>query len=521
MKRVGCLYRVSCKKQVSDEDDIPMQKTACTEFAEQNGWVIVREFLEKGISGYKVSMQDRDALQDLKKSALNQEFDVLLVFMFDRLGRREDETPFIVEWFVKHGIEVWSVKEGQQRFDSHVDKLMNYIRFWQANGESAKTSERVKTRLAQLTAEGKFIGGRLPYGYKLIPTGEISRKGRAIREVVVDEAEAKVVQEIYNLVLNNGYGLTRITKLLNSRGLKTHSGYPFSKNAVRRILRNHLYCGYFHCNDVVSPKQEHLAIIDENVFEQVRKIEKQRAERNDELAHIAKTTSGISLLSGNIFCGCCGSRLSASRGAYRPKPVDGSDVLKREYFRQYVCYNKVNHRSDCKGQTTYQAARVEKIVIEKLHSCFKTIQKIPKNEALKAKYEKSLLVEKQKIRELKNAEQDLEKQKTALADEIGKALTGTSDFSTDMLKLAINNVNKQLESNRFALAESEDAFNNVEELLSRIDYYYEQFLTWAKEFDTKTPEEKKMIICQLFKRITVSRGYEVDIELNEEYGQFL
>ena len=33
--------------------------------------------------------------------------------MFDRLGRREDETPFVVEWFVKQGIKVWSTQEGE------------------------------------------------------------------------------------------------------------------------------------------------------------------------------------------------------------------------------------------------------------------------------------------------------------------------------------------------------------------------------------------------------------------------
>ena len=50
-----------------------------------------------------------------------REFDVLLVFMFDRIGRIDDETPFIVEWFVKTaGVEVWSVKEGEQRFETHV-----------------------------------------------------------------------------------------------------------------------------------------------------------------------------------------------------------------------------------------------------------------------------------------------------------------------------------------------------------------------------------------------------------------
>ena len=73
-----------------------------------------------------------------KKADYNgvNQFDVLLVFMFDRLGRRDDETPFVVQWFVQQGIEVWSTKEGEQRFDNHVNKLLNYIRFWQASGES-------------------------------------------------------------------------------------------------------------------------------------------------------------------------------------------------------------------------------------------------------------------------------------------------------------------------------------------------------------------------------------------------
>jgi len=38
--------------------------------------------------------------------------------MFDRLGRKEDETPFIVQWFVNKGIEVWSTVEGQQKITS-------------------------------------------------------------------------------------------------------------------------------------------------------------------------------------------------------------------------------------------------------------------------------------------------------------------------------------------------------------------------------------------------------------------
>ena len=97
-KRVCCLYRVSTKGQV-EKDDIPMQKQRCHEFANMMGWDIVKEFSEKGVSGFKVSAKDRDAIQDIQKEATLGTFDILLVFMFDRLGRKDDETPFVVEWF--------------------------------------------------------------------------------------------------------------------------------------------------------------------------------------------------------------------------------------------------------------------------------------------------------------------------------------------------------------------------------------------------------------------------------------
>ena len=152
MKKVLCLYRVSTLGQVDPKDDIPMQRRECEAFIEQQeDWVFYGERLEKGVSGYKVSANKRDVILEIRAMAERKEFDVLLVFMFDRLGRREDETPFLVQWFIEHGIEVWSTREGQQRLDSQVDKLLNFIRFWQASGESAKTSVRVKAAHTQMT----------------------------------------------------------------------------------------------------------------------------------------------------------------------------------------------------------------------------------------------------------------------------------------------------------------------------------------------------------------------------------
>ena len=131
--RVCCLYRVSTDKQVdftsNHEADLPMQRKACHKFAESKGWVIVHEEQEEGVSGHKVRAAARDKLQIIKEYARKGKFDILLVFMFDRIGRIADETPFVVEWFVRNGIRVWSTQEGEQRFDNHTDKLLNYIRF--------------------------------------------------------------------------------------------------------------------------------------------------------------------------------------------------------------------------------------------------------------------------------------------------------------------------------------------------------------------------------------------------------
>ena len=187
MKRVVALYRVSTKGQV-EKDDIPMQRTECRRFAAlHDDWQLVKEVCEKGVSGFKVSSQKRDAIQTIKADAVNKKFDILLVYMFDRLGRKDDETPFVVEWFVRQGIEVWSAMEGQQRFENHVDKLLNYIRFWQASGESIKTGIRVRTKQEQMTQDGIYRGGPIPYGYKLVPSERINKKGYPLKDVAIDE----------------------------------------------------------------------------------------------------------------------------------------------------------------------------------------------------------------------------------------------------------------------------------------------------------------------------------------------
>ena len=55
---------------------------------------------------------------------------------------------------------------------------------------------------------------------------------------------------------------------------------------------------------------------------------------------------------------------------------------------------------------------------------------------------------------------------------------------------------------------------------SDVGLYYDQFQSWADEFDRTSLEKKKMIICQLVREINVSKGYELEIVLDVNYDQF-
>ena len=264
-ERVCCLYRVSTTKQVDHDEmnqaDIPVQRKACHEFADRMGWDIVLEEQEAGVSGFKVSVNDRDKIQLIKEYAEKGKFDILLVFMFDRLGRRAEETPFVVEWFVKNGIKVWSVNEGEQRIDSHVDRLTNYIRFWQADGESQKTSMRTKAALGQMVREGRFRGGVAPFGYKLVPSGVLNKRKHEVMKLEIDEDEARVIRMMFDLCIGSGYGRFKIASFLNEQGILTREGKRWHEATVGHILHNIMYTGILRSGETLSQVFDDLQII--------------------------------------------------------------------------------------------------------------------------------------------------------------------------------------------------------------------------------------------------------------------
>lgn len=519
MKRVACLYRVSTTGQV-EKDDIPLQKTSCREFsAKQDDWVIVKELYEKGVSGFKTSAKDRDAIVELQKMAIEDEFDILLVFMFDRIGRKEDETPFIVEWFVRHGIEVWSVNEGEQRFDHHVDKLLNFIRYWQASGESIKTSIRTSARMEQIVKEGRFKGGNAPFGYRLVHKGRLNKKGQPVYDLEIDEYETTTVRHIFDLYVNHGLGTQTIARRLAEEGVLTRKGASFTSPTIKNMIKNPAYRGILRSGKGVSEPFEHLRIIDDETFFKAQEIAEQRSAKYQEGRRIPRKVAKECLLTGNIFCGHCGARLITSTSGGKRKRKDGSIYVKR--FWRYICYNQMRHRELCDGQSGYSAKRVDKGVSEAVRRLLGMLKKASIEDMLQQQYTDEIKAREARSAKLQIILRTKKQELHTLKSEVVKAIEGSSSFAPDLLNEMIEATQDEIDEATRTLDSLMEESKSIKTNKAHILEVHDKLIGFDEMFDACNQDQQRMIICQLIDQVRVKRGYEIELRLNVSLNQYL
>ena len=520
--RVDCLYRVSTDKQVDYNDksqaDIPMQRRECHRFCEKMGWTIVHEEQEDGVSGHKVRAENRDKLQIIKERAKQGKFDILLVFMFDRIGRIADETPFVVEWFVKNGIRVWSTQEGEQRFDNHTDKLTNYIRFWQADGESEKTSIRTKTALGQLVEDGGFKGGFAPYGYDLVKSGRFNKRKHEVFELAVNADEASVVRIIYDKYVQEGFGAQRIATHLNNLGYRARTGKMWHHATVRGILCNLTYTGVLRCGESRSEHLPHLQIIEPELFEIAQRIRENRMRAMEQEHRVPMNTLGQNLLAGNVFCGHCGSRLSlTTNGKAYPCKDAPNRVVKRV---RYICYGKTRKQTECDGQTGYTAHILDGIIDKVVRQIFERMKAVPKSEVVGVRYREKMEQQKALLRGVKADYTKAAAELDALKSEVVKAIKGESSFSKELLASLILDAERKCQELQAALEQAQAAYDAGEATLQSLNSQYDDMIAWAEMYDSASMEAKKMIVSCLIRRVDVYRGYRVHIDFNIDFKQF-
>ena len=522
--RVCCLYRVSTEKQVDYNDknqaDIPMQRKKCHQFCDQMGWVIVHEEQEDGVSGHKVRAENRDKIQIIKDLAKQGKFDILLVFMFDRIGRIADETPFVVEWFVKNGIRVWSTEEGEQRFDNHTDKLTNYIRFWQADGESEKTSIRTKNALGLLVEDGYFKGGLAPYGYDLMKSGRFNKRKHEVYELVINETEAAVVRIIFDKYVHEGFGAQRIATCLNKLGYRARSGKMWHHASIRGILCNLTYTGVLRCSESRSPVLPHLQIIPPELFDAAQKIRTSRANsaKQESEHRVPMNTRGQTLLAGNVFCGHCGARLSlTTNGKAYPCKEDPNRIVKRV---RYICYGKTRKQTECTGPTGYTAHILDGIIDKTVRQIFEHMKAAPKEEVIKIRYNEKMNERKNLLRVVRADYTKASDELETLRAEVIKTLRGESTFSKELLSSLITETEAKCTQLLEQLNAAQAAYDEGKDVLESLHSQYAKVITWAEMYDYASTEAKKMIINCLINRIEVYQDYKLHIDFNIDFSQF-
>ena len=511
MKKVICLYRVSTVGQV-DHDDIPMQRKACREYAASHpDWEIVDEICEKGVSGYKISTNARDAIVEIKKRAISRQFDVLLVFMFDRLGRRDDETPFVVQWFVQQGIEVWSTREGEQRFDNHVDKLLNYIRFWQASGESEKTAIRVRTKHSQMVQDGEWRGGLVPYGYRLEYLGRTNKKNQPVQDLVIDEKEAEVIRDIYRLIVNEGYGTNRVANYLNDKGIRTKRGTPLWRGtSVRAIIGNPVYKGILRFGEERSGPFEHLRIIDDVTYDRCLELVKGRACTPSHSPDGVVHTDSRSLLSGLLYCAHCGSRMYYNHHVTHRKLTDGTC---RDHEKDlYRCYRRLSHKNSCSGAPSYDAELINAAVDKEVRDLLSRLENTGEELLLKSATDRHANDNRAAYKQAEKDFQSASKQVAALEEEAVKALTGESKLDLGVVNEMLLKHKARLEGARQVMEEAREKMEESEavEQAAKVQVY--QMLTWAERYDKASIEEKHMIVSHLIERVEIGEGNQITIK---------
>lgn len=244
IQRAALYTRVSTDLQV-ERESLAGQKTALREFAETEGYSVVAEYEDAGISGSK-SEDARPGLRRMMADAERGAFDVVLVFRLDRLARNV--------MLIHHLIA--KLQENKVHFASREDRLIDtrgsmagvmipMMAFFAANERTA-TVERFTAGLRAAVARGKYSGGIVAYGYKV-------EDGRLMEE----PEEAKVVRKIFDLCANHGWSSVRIAKQLADEGIPTK--YKLEGRGVRgkatadvwtagnvgRMTRNRTYTGVY------------------------------------------------------------------------------------------------------------------------------------------------------------------------------------------------------------------------------------------------------------------------------------
>ena len=217
-------------------------------------------------------------MQDLIRDCQAGKIDTVLVFKLDRLSRSQKDTLYLIEEvFNANDVGFISIREN---FDttSPFGKAMIGILSVFAQLERETILERTRIGLKKRAEDGYWRGGgKTPFVY------DYDKK----TNLLTINQDRKVIFDLMKNLRLQGYSYAQLEKI---------TGYD--ESWIQNILKSKTNLGKIPYKGKLY-KGRHEAVISEEEYAQLQKIEEQRS-KNQRARHY--------LLSGKIYCGKCGAK---------------------------------------------------------------------------------------------------------------------------------------------------------------------------------------------------------------------
>lgn len=532
MKIARILLRVSSDQQLEANGDLNIQRQIVKEYIETHSdWKLdEKEYFEGSNSGYKNAVADRDVLQEAYKDAEKKEYDILVAYKDDRIGRRMWEIGGYVMSLKSLGVDIYTVKDGliSPESDDIMGQMVLALRYGNAQKSSSDTGMRVRDTAKKLVEQGKFMGGKAPYGYTLELSGEISKHGRALKHLVIVPEQAEVVKKIYYLSLNKEFGSAKIARTLNlDEKYKMLAPNDFWKSGtITSILTNPIYAGYtvynrrerlngtYHRLDndewiIAKERNEDITIIDELIWNQVQYSRKQRGNKymkkleNQDVTVITRN-DGLLPLVDVLHCGYCGCKMvNGTRYNYWTMKYTGERRTSK--IAIYKCQNAWQGIPHDKTRQ-FRADWIEPIVFD---SIAEYIEKLQENEdvfmQIQENHQKEKSIKEKSLQQEQEKLDKIRKYITVMEDNIPKAMTGEYPLSLDKLVELINKKKQEEEKQLEIIRQKEDDINNSNISLKDWEDVRSNIPTWKEILVNADNASKRVLVNKLIERIDVTK----------------
>jgi site-specific DNA recombinase len=259
--RMAAIYARVSSEQQREEHTIASQTAALIEFAASKDLQVPQQWVFED-EGYSGATLERPGLERVRDLAAEGQIQAVLAYAPDRLSRKYAYQILLMEELARHGVETLFVKAPQGA--TAEDQLLVQFQGMIAEYERAQILERSRRgkRHRAQTGEVSVLSGA-PYGYRYI-----RKTDDMPASYVVIEAEARVVQQVYEHYTVAGLSIGAIARWLNREGVPTRKQMGrWERSVVWAMLRNPAYRGAaaFGKTRAATPNGQKIGTVEEFV----------------------------------------------------------------------------------------------------------------------------------------------------------------------------------------------------------------------------------------------------------------